>query len=51
MPERLILVVDDEENQRKVLAGFLRKRGFDVETAATTDAACTVSARGRSTWC
>ena len=30
MPERVILVVDDEEAQRTVLAGFLRKRGFEV---------------------
>ena len=28
MPERLVLVVDDEEAQRKVLTGFLRKRGY-----------------------
>ncbi|HSL20373.1 MAG TPA: sigma-54 dependent transcriptional regulator [Vicinamibacterales bacterium] len=30
MADRTILVVDDEEAQRKVLSGFLRKRGFDV---------------------
>ena len=35
MPERAILVVDDEEAQRKVLAGFLRKRGFEVIQAAS----------------
>jgi DNA-binding NtrC family response regulator len=28
--ERVILVVDDEEAQRKVLAGFLRKKGYEV---------------------
>ena len=39
MPERLILVVDDEEPQRKVLAGFLRKRGFGVEVAGNADEA------------
>jgi DNA-binding NtrC family response regulator len=30
MPDRTILVVDDEESQRKVMAGFLRKLGFEV---------------------
>jgi two-component system NtrC family response regulator len=34
MSERTVLVVDDEEAQRKVLAGFLRKRGFEVLQAA-----------------
>jgi two-component system NtrC family response regulator len=33
--ERVILVVDDEEAQRKVLAGFLRKKGFEVLTSGT----------------
>ena len=33
MSERVILVVDDEEAQRKVLGGFLRKKGFEVITA------------------
>ena len=33
MSERVVLVVDDEEAQRKVLAGFLRKKGFEVLTA------------------
>jgi DNA-binding NtrC family response regulator len=33
--ERVILVVDDEEAQRKVLAGFLRKKGFQVLTSGT----------------
>jgi len=46
MPERLILVVDDEEHQRKVLGGFLRKRGFVVEAAGNADEAQrTVSSR------
>jgi two-component system NtrC family response regulator len=35
MPEHHLLVVDDEESQRTVLAGFLRKRGFRVTTAAS----------------
>jgi DNA-binding NtrC family response regulator len=33
--ERVILVVDDEQAQRTVLAGFLRKRGFEVLQAAS----------------
>jgi two-component system NtrC family response regulator len=37
--ERLILVVEDDEPQRRVLAGFLRKRGYEVETAADADEA------------
>jgi two-component system NtrC family response regulator len=46
MAERLILVVDDEEPQRRVLAGFLRKRGFEVEVAGEADEAlAVVSAR------
>jgi two-component system NtrC family response regulator len=39
MSERLIVVVDDEETQRKVLAGFLKKRGFGVETAGSAEEA------------
>jgi len=37
--ERVILVVDDEEAQRKVLAGFLRKKGFEVLAAGSADEA------------
>jgi two-component system NtrC family response regulator len=37
--ERLILVVDDEEPQRRLLAGFLKKRGYGVETAGDADEA------------
>jgi two-component system NtrC family response regulator len=37
--ERVILVVDDEEAQRKVLAGFLRKKGFEVLAAGAVDEA------------
>ncbi len=39
MSERVILVVDDEEAQRTVLAGFLRKKGFEVLTAGAGDEA------------
>lgn len=39
MAEHHILVVDDEEAQRTVLAGFLRKRGFSVSMAAHVEAA------------
>ncbi len=42
MAERLILVVDDEEPQRRVLAGFLKKRGYAVETAGDADEAMKV---------
>jgi len=37
--ERVVLVVDDEAAQRTVLAGFLRKRGLEVVTAASVDEA------------
>ena len=39
MSEHVILVVDDEEAQRTVLAGFLKKRGYRVLQAASVDAA------------
>ena len=39
MSDRHILLVDDEEAQRTVLAGFLRKRGFTVTAAAHVDEA------------
>lgn len=39
MDEQVILVVDDEEAQRKVLAGFLRKRGYEILTAASVEEA------------
>ncbi len=42
MTERLILVVDDEEPQRRVLAGFLRKRGYEVEAVGSADEAVAV---------
>ena len=37
MSERVVLVVDDEQTQRTVLAGFLRKRGFEVLQAANVE--------------
>jgi two-component system NtrC family response regulator len=45
--DRTILVVDDEEAQRKVLAGFLRKKGFEVIQAGSA-AAAVAEARGRT---
>jgi two-component system NtrC family response regulator len=39
MNEYVILLVDDEEAQRKVLAGFLRKRGYEIQTAGSVDQA------------
>ncbi len=44
MPERVILVVDDETSQRNVLAGFLRKRGMDVIAAGDADEALSAAA-------
>jgi len=41
--ERVILLVDDEEAQRTVLGGFLRKRGFDVLAAGTVDEALRIA--------
>ncbi len=46
MPEHVILVVDDEQAQRTVLAGFLRKRGFEVlQAPGVGEALSQVSAR------
>ncbi len=46
MPDQVILMVDDEPAQRTVLAGFLRKRGFEVVQAGTVeDALAELSAR------
>ena len=42
MAERLILLVDDEEPQRQVLAGFLKKRGYEVEAVGDADEALRV---------
>ena len=46
MSEHLILVVDDEQAQRTVLAGFLRKRGFEVlQASGVAEALSQVAAR------
>lgn len=42
-----ILVVDDEDTIRLVLAKYLRTRGFEVETAESGDAALEALARAR----
>lgn len=44
MSEHVILVVDDEEAQRTVLAGFLRKRGYSVLQAPSVEAALSIVA-------
>ncbi len=44
MPERHVLVVDDEEAQRTVLAGFLRKRGLRVTPLGSVDEALSAAA-------
>ena len=44
MPEHHLVIVDDEEAQRTVLAGFLRKRRFRVTTATSADEALRVAA-------
>jgi two-component system response regulator AtoC len=41
-PMARVLVVDDEENLRLVLRTFLRKQGYEVETAANAEAALAV---------
>ena len=43
MPERVVLVVDDEPAQRTVLAGFLRKRAMEVVPAAGADEAVQIA--------
>jgi two-component system NtrC family response regulator len=40
-----VLVVDDEPAQRQVLAGFLRKRGYQVTEVSGADAALSLVAR------
>jgi two-component system NtrC family response regulator len=44
LAERVVLVVDDEEPQRRLLAGFLRKRGYEVVEAEGVDAALAFAA-------
>jgi len=44
VPDPVILVVDDQETQRNVLGGFLRKKGFEPVGAATVDEALGVAA-------
>ena len=44
MPEHHLLIVDDEEAQRTVLGGFLRKRGFRVTTATSAEQALRIVA-------
>ena len=34
MSKKHLLVIDDEKAQRETLAGFLRKKGYAVRTAA-----------------
>jgi two-component system NtrC family response regulator len=41
-----VLVVDDEESQRTVLGGFLRKRGLQVSTAGSVDEAMRIAGQG-----
>jgi DNA-binding NtrC family response regulator len=43
--ERTILLVDDEESQRRVLAGFLRKAGFEVLQASNAADAARLAER------
>jgi DNA-binding NtrC family response regulator len=46
VPEHTILVVDDEQAQRTVLSGFLRKRGFEVlQAGGVAEALAQVSGR------
>jgi two-component system NtrC family response regulator len=44
LAERVILVVDDEESQRRVLAGFLRKRGYEALDAGSVAQALELAA-------
>ncbi len=40
-----VLIVDDEENQREMLAGFLSRQGYKVSSAASAEAALEVAAQ------
>jgi two-component system NtrC family response regulator len=46
MPEGRLLVVDDEDAQRTVLAGFLKKRGYTVTPAASAEEALKAAQAG-----
>lgn len=37
MNQGYILIIDDEEPQRTILAGFFRKKGFEIATAESAD--------------
>lgn len=42
MNQGTLLIIDDEEAQRTVLAGFLRKRGFDIVLAESAESGIAV---------
>ena len=44
MSERVVLIVDDEDAQRRVMAGFLRKKGFVVHASGGVDEALSLAA-------
>jgi DNA-binding NtrC family response regulator len=47
-----ILIVDDEEDIRDLIAGILHDEGFETRVAADSDSAIAACARaGRSLWC
>ena len=47
----MILVVDDSEDNRDMLARRLRRQGYEVQTADGGRAALAALAEARSTWC
>jgi len=42
MKEYIILVIDDEESQRNILSGYLRKKGFKIFSAASGSEGVTI---------
>jgi DNA-binding NtrC family response regulator len=47
-----ILIVDDEEDIRELIAGILHDEGYDTRVAGDSDSAIAACARaGRSLWC